>query len=96
MSSRTEVDRYVLDTLMRDLVGHDHRTSSYLVFLFVLGAGDGKPVVLSHQQLADGAGLAKRTVQDAVAHLVRRGYLAVERRGPTEPATLRPLFPWQS
>jgi CRP-like cAMP-binding protein len=94
MDSKTEVDRYVLDTLMRDLVGHDRRTSSYLVYLFILGAGAGRPVVLSHQQLSAGAGLSKRAVQDAIAHLVRRGLLAVDRRARTEPAALTPLAPW--
>ncbi len=90
-----EIDRYVLDTLMRDLVGHDRRTASYLIFLSILGAGGGKPVALSHQQLADRAGLSKRAVQDAVAHLIRRGLLVKERRARTEPALLSPLTPWR-
>lgn len=91
----TEIDRYILDTLMRDLVGHDRRTASYLVYLSILGVGGGKSVALSHQQLADRAGLSKRAVQDAVTHLVQRGLLALERRARTEPALLKPLTPWR-
>jgi DNA-binding IscR family transcriptional regulator len=95
MENMITVDRYVLDTLMRDLTGHDRRAASYLVYLSVLNAGGGKAVALSHQQLAACAGLSKRTVQDAVAHLARRGLLAIERGGHTEPALLKPLSPWR-
>jgi len=95
MNSTIEIDRYVLETLMRDLVGHDRRPASYLTFLAIIGAGDGKPVVASYQQLADQTGLSKRTVQQAVGHLRRRGLLGAERRAPTEPALFRPLAPWR-
>lgn len=95
MRDKAQIDRYVLDTLMRDLVGHDRRPASYLIYLAVLGAGNGKPVSLSYQQLSDATGLSKRTVQDAVAHLGGRGLLAIERGARTEPALLRPLEPWR-
>jgi len=95
MPDTIKIDRYVLDTLMADLVGHDRRTSAYLVFLFVLGAERGRPVVLSHQQIADGTGLSKRTVQNAIAHLGRRGLLAIARRGRTDPLGLRTLPTWR-
>ena len=88
-----QIDRYVLDTLMRDLIGHDRRPASYLVYLAILAAE--RPVALSHQQLADRTGLSKRTVQDAIAHLARRGLVAVERRERTEAAVLTPLMPWR-
>ena len=33
--SAVPVDDYVLDTLMRDLVGHDRRPSAFLVYLYL-------------------------------------------------------------
>lgn len=95
MTSSITLDPYVLDTLMRDLVGHDRRSGAYLVYLAIVAAQAGGRVVLSHQQLAARTGLAKRTVQDAVVHLERRGLLAVERRSATEAALLTPLTPWR-
>ena len=95
MDRTIQIDHYVADTLMRDLVGHDRRTASYLVYLYLVAACDGRAAMLSHQQIADATGLSKRTVQDAVAHLAQRGLLAVEKKGRTEAATLRPLTPWR-
>jgi pyocin large subunit-like protein len=89
------IDPYVLDTLMRDLVGHDRRPAAYLVYLAVLAAAGDTAAAFSHQALADQTGLSKRSVQDAVAHLSRRRLLAVERRGRSEAALLRPLTPWR-
>ena len=45
------VDVYVVDALMRDLVGHDHRASAFLVYL-VLAASEEDAPRLSHAQLA--------------------------------------------
>jgi CRP-like cAMP-binding protein len=95
MNNAMTIDPYVLDTLMRDLVGHDRRAAAYLVYLAALHAGRDRPAAFSHQQLADRTGLSKRAVQDAVGHLARRGLLAVERRARTEAAVLRPLTPWR-
>ncbi len=36
------IDPYVLDTLMRDLIGHDRRPSAYLVYLALIRAGGGR------------------------------------------------------
>jgi len=94
MNDSLQIDRYVLTTLMRDLVGHDHRPSAFLVYLALLdlAASGGPP--LSHAQLAEQTGLSKRAVQDAVRHLVRRGLASIRRGSRTEPAFLQPLFPW--
>ena len=94
MDIEIRIDAYVLDTLMRDLVGHDRRPSAYLTYLALLSVGRGKPVALSHQQLADRIGLSKRAVQEAVAHLEGRGLLRIVRRGRTEPVLVQPLAPW--
>src|SRR4051812_30114589 len=42
-----EIDDYILDTLMRRLVGHDRQPSAYLVYLLLwrLSHGKGRPRV---------------------------------------------------
>ena len=98
MSARADLrlERYVVDTLMADLVGHDRRPSAFLVYLAVCAAaGEGVAATLSHAQLAERTGLSKRAVQDAAAHLERRGLLTATRRGPTEPPAYTPLTPWR-
>ena len=93
--SNIGIDRYVITTLMRDLVGHDHRPSAFLVYLALLDLTETGRAALSHAKLAEQTGLSKRAVQDAVRHLTRRGLIRVQRTGPTEPAIVQPLFPWR-
>jgi hypothetical protein len=38
MTQDYALDRYVLDTLMADLVGHDHKPSAFLVYLAITAA----------------------------------------------------------
>ena len=96
MSAKSYViDRYVLDTLMADLVGHDHRPSAFLVYLAILAASADGRASLSYADLAERTGLSKRTTQDAVAALTTRGLIETVRRGPTEPAEYRALSPWR-
>jgi CRP-like cAMP-binding protein len=89
------VDAYVVDALMRDLVGHDHRASAFLVYLVLAAASEEGALRLSHAQLAERTGLSKRSVQDAVLHLVDRNLLRVTRRGATEIPRYEPLAPWR-
>lgn len=90
-----EFDRYVIDTLMRDIVGHDRRPSAFLVYLAIAAnAADGARG-LSHGDLAEATGLSRRSVQDAVSHLARRKLIEVQRVGPTETALYRALKPWR-
>jgi len=91
----SSIDAYILDVLMADLVGHDHRPSAYLVYLAIWGAGKAKAVAISHAELAERTGLSKRTVQSAVAHLVRRQLLKSISAGPTEISRYEPLMPWR-
>lgn len=93
--ARYMVDAYVVDALMRDLVGHDHRASAYLVFLSLAAAMAGGAVRLSHAQLAERTGLSKRSVQEAVLHLVDRGLLRVTRHGRTDIPSYEALTPWR-
>jgi DNA-binding MarR family transcriptional regulator len=86
------IDRYVIDTLMADLVGHDRKPSAYLVYL-AIAAGEGR-VALGYGELAERTGLSRRACQQAVAHLIRRGLIEATRRSANEAAVYRALRPW--
>src|SRR5882724_6569438 len=56
------VDDYVLDVLMRDVVGHDRQPAAYLVYLYLYGQAardKWRPVAKSLRDLADATGLSK-------------------------------------
>ena len=89
------LDPYILDTLMADLVGHDHRPSAFLVYLAIHAAAAQGRAALSHAELAERTGLSKRSIQNAVALLRRRELVAVRQGGPTETIDYRPLTPWR-
>jgi hypothetical protein len=82
---RLTVDAYVIDTLMPDLVHHDRRPSAFLVYLYLWrrSAGASRTTVVSYRMLADGTGLSKRAVQDAVRVLIRRRLVEAVRKTPT-------------
>ena len=91
------VDPYVVDTLMQDLVGHDHRPSAFLVYLFFLRRcaqqADGVYEV-SLAQIAEATGLSRRAVQDAIALLRRRKLLGVSADTPTAVPGYEVRRPW--
>jgi hypothetical protein len=68
------VDRYVMDTLMPDLVLHDHRPSAFLVYLHLWyrAAGRRRGIRASHADIVNATGLSKSSVQGAIRALVRR------------------------
>lgn len=69
------VDDYVLDVLMRDIVGHDQKPAAYLVYIYLYGLAarrKWKPVAGSLRTLADETGLSKSAVQTALDLLRRR------------------------
>ena len=92
---RYTVDAYVVDALMRDLVGHDHRASAFLVYLSLTAVAEAGMARLSHAQLAERTGLSKRSVQEAVLHLVDRQLLRVTKYGATDIPRYEPLAPWR-
>jgi hypothetical protein len=83
---RIEVDAYVIDTLMADLVGHDRQPSAFLVYLYLwrhtVGAGH-ETVQASLHDLSSGTGLSKRAVQEALHWLSKRRLLSIQRAGIT-------------
>ena len=69
------VDDYVLDVLMRDIVGHDRQPAAYLVYLYLYGQAarnKWKPIAKSLRDVADATGLSKSAVQTALENLRRR------------------------
>jgi len=98
MKATATVDRYVLDTLLPDLVGHDRSPSAFLVYLVVYGQTGGgrrKTVALSHQGLAEATGLSKSAVQAAVRLLTRRKLLTSRRASKTAVPEHAVLRPWR-
>jgi len=89
------MDRYVVDTLLPDLVGHDRRASAFLVYLVIAATSSKGKVAMSHAQLAERTGLSRRSVQAAVTHLRRRQLIEATRRGATETTEYRSLTPWR-
>ena len=81
-----EVDEYVVDVLLPDLVGHDRSPGAFLVYL-VLWAGlyrsGDRRIAMSLRGLAENSGLSKSAVQAAVRLLKLRGLVAVTRRSMT-------------
>ena len=55
-----KLDEYILDSLMRDLVGHDRRPVSYLVYLWLAAEQQrqNKPVTISYSDLAESVGVS--------------------------------------
>jgi DNA-binding MarR family transcriptional regulator len=95
MSRSYAIDPYVIDTLMADLVGHDHRPSAFLVYLAILAAAAEGRAALSFADLAERTGLSKRTAQYAITALRKRALIEISRRGATEVPVYRPLSPWR-
>src|SRR5277367_2995644 len=94
---KMSIDSYIVDTLMRDLVGHDKRPSAFLVYLFIWArtAGSGKrKTKLSHQVIASETGLSKSSVQDAIRLLRRRKLIADARAMPNAMPEYSVNRPW--
>jgi len=80
------IDDYVLDVLMRDLIGHDQKPAAYLVYLYLYGHAartKWKPVIASLRTVADATGLSKSAVQIALATLRRRELIVTIREHAT-------------
>lgn len=92
------IDAYVLDTLMRDLVGHDRSPSAFIVYLWLWRRTVGEDrarVGASLQTIATETGLSKSSVQNAVARLKRRKLVTAARAGATVAPTYQVHAPWR-
>ncbi len=92
------VDDYVLDVLMRDIVGHDRQPAAYLVYLQLYGQAARtrwKPIAASLRAIADATGLSKSAVQTAFELLRRRELIASTSDHATATPRHRVLRPWR-
>jgi hypothetical protein len=91
-------DDYVTDALMRDLVGHDKRPVSFLVYLWLAAEEQrlGAAVQISYQDLAESIGVSKSSAQTAVGWLVRRKLLNASRANATATPLYHVLSPWRA
>ena len=98
---RVVLDRYMVDSLMPDLVGHDKQPSAFIVFLYLWsrarvrrGARERR-VTASLQQIAYDTGLSKSAVQQAVRTLKRRRLIQSSQSSATAAPDYVVLTPWR-
>ena len=91
-------DDYVIDVLMRDLVGHDRKPTSFLIYLWLAAEQSRRnsPVHVSYQELAESVGVSKSSAQAAVNWLVRRKLLSVSKATVTSTPSYAVRKPWQN
>lgn len=92
------VDDYVLDVLMRDVVGHDRQPAAYLVYIHLYGQAARarwKPVPASLRMIADETGLSKSAVQTGLDLLRRRELIETSSENTTATSRHRVLRHWR-
>ena len=91
------IDDYVVDVLMRDLVGHDRRPVCFLVYVWLAAESGrrGGDVEISYREIAEGVGVSKSSVQGAVSWLVRRKLIGVSKASVTATPCYSVLCPWR-
>ena len=93
-----EIDEYLIDTLMRDLVGHDRRPSAFLVYLYLWRATERNGnyrVQVALLDIAQDVGLSKRSVQNALGWLAKRKLIRIARESITAVPVYTVLTPWR-
>ncbi len=93
-----QFDRYVLDVLMRDLIGHDRSAAAFLVYLHLWMLANGKETRKarsSHQAMADSTGLSKSAVQAAIRRLLRRQLITSYKQNATATPEYQIKKPWK-
>jgi len=92
-----KIDPYVIDTLMRDIVGHDRQPAAFLVYLYLWsrthGMGETSTQV-SHQGIADDTGLSKSAAQAWIRNLARRKLVRAVKRSKTSTPEYSVFRPW--
>jgi hypothetical protein len=102
-----KLDPYVTDVLLRDLVGHDRRPASFLVYIWFTAEQQkaeqhkyaqqrlAAAVTISYQDLAESIGISKSAAQSAVSWLIRRKLLAATKTTVTATPAYKILTPWK-
>jgi IclR helix-turn-helix domain len=94
---RFSIDAYVVDVLMPDLVGHDRRPATFVVYLYLLrqvARGRRDTVNVSLQTISTKTGLSKSTVQTALRHLRSRKLIDPSLVATVTAPARRVLRPW--
>jgi hypothetical protein len=93
----TTLDDYIIDVLLRDLVGHDRRPVSFLVYLWLAAEQRRREsaVRISYQELAESIGVSKSSAQAAVSWLIRRKLLSASKENATATPRYTVLSPWR-
>jgi hypothetical protein len=91
------LDDYVFDVLMRDLVGHDRKPVSFLVYLWLAAeqARTKAEVRVSYQQVAESVGISKSSAQAAIRWLLKRKLLSVLKENVTATPVYKVRAPWR-
>lgn len=90
------LDDYITDTLMRDLVGHDRKPVSFLVYLWLAAeqAKTDAEVRVSYQHVAESVGISKSSAQAAIGWLLKRKLLGVKKESATATPVYTVRSPW--
>lgn len=93
-----DLDPYIVDSLMPDLVGHDRQPSAFIVYVFLwrlTHGGGGVTTQVALRDIAENTGLSKRAVQSALTWLVKRRLITVARASITAVPVYTVLRPWR-
>jgi hypothetical protein len=92
------LDTYITDVLLRDLVGHDRRPVSFLIYLWLTAEQWRRkmPVQISYQELAESIGVSKTAAQYGIGWLIRRRLLQVTKQHATATPRYSVLTPWRN
>ena len=93
------IDDYVLDVLMRDLIGHDQKFAAFMVYLHLYGQAarnKWRRISASARTIADATGLSKSAVHAALIHLRRRQLIATTADHVTATPRHRVLRHWRT
>ena len=83
---------------MRDLVGHDRRPVSLLVYIWLAAAQQRQKkasVSVSYRELAESVGVSKSSAQAAVGWLIQRKLIAVAKANVTATPSYTVQTPWK-
>jgi len=91
------LDDYITDVLMRDLVGHDRKPASFLVYLWLSAeqARTKGEVRASYQQIAESVGISKSAAQSAIQWLLKRRLVIVQKETITATPAYETCTPWR-
>lgn len=91
------LDPYIHGTLLRDLVGHDHKPAAFLTYLWLYAEQQrlGVPIATSYARLAEDTGLSRSALQTAIGWLVRRKLVCVSKESVTATPVYLVQSPWR-